>query len=187
MAGKEKISHIEAINIVGKALFAGDWIGEILLQHGKEIVFCGISAEERALIEEYGPRPGVRGGVTIKPCPSASQAKIERALGRRERIPAQRGAAADWLQDRGLLGFGCDRDAIVSALVAQPTDAPPKKKVGRRRKFEAIALLMVADVAALRQTQHWLKNCDGKNLKAVYGADEKTCRKARDLAILSFS
>jgi hypothetical protein len=75
----------------------------------------------------------------------------------------------------------------VTALAARPADASPKKKVGRRGKFEAIALLMVADAAALRRTVEWLKNSDGKNLKAIYGADEKTCRKARKLALSSFS
>src|ERR1017187_9521260 len=104
MAGKKTISHIEAINIVGKGIFAEDWIGEALLRD-KEMIFLGISADERALIEEYSPRPGIRGGITIKPCPSSLQAKVERALGRRERIPAQRGAAADWLLDHGLLDF----------------------------------------------------------------------------------
>jgi hypothetical protein len=186
MAVKETISHIEAINIVGKALFAEDWIGEIRLR-GNEMIFPSMPADERALIEDLGPRPAVRGGITIKPCPPSLQAKLERALGRRERIPAQRGAAADWLLDCGLLDFDCDRDAIVTALSGRPTSASPKKKVGRRRKFESIALLMVADVAALRRTEAWLRNSGGKNLKAIYGADEKTCRKARKLALSSFS
>jgi hypothetical protein len=81
MAGKEIISHIEAINIVGKVLFAEDWIGEALLRD-KEMIFPGIPPDQRALIEELGPRPARRGGITIKPCPSSLQAKLERALGR---------------------------------------------------------------------------------------------------------
>jgi hypothetical protein len=119
MAGKEKISHIEAINIVGKALFADDWIGEMLFRD-QEAIFPSI---ERALIEEYGPRPAIRGGITIKPCPSSTlQAKLERALGRQQLIPAQRGAAADWLFDHGLVhADGCDSTAMAAAIAGLST------------------------------------------------------------------
>jgi hypothetical protein len=186
MAEKNKIVPVvEAINIVGRALFAPDWIGEMLFGE-KAPIFPSISQEEKLIIDEFGPRPGTRGGVTAKPC--TSQAKLERALGRWHMIPAQRGAAADWLVERGLLASaGCDRDEIVALLGARPKDVAARKKGGRRRKFEAISLLMIEDIATSRRTRSWLADADGKNLAHAYNADPKTCKKARDLALLSFS
>jgi hypothetical protein len=134
MDSKTMISHVEAINVVGKALFADNWIGEMLFRD-KEVIFPGIATDERTLIEEYGPRAAVRGGITIKPCPSATlQAKLERALGRQQLIPAQRGAAADWLFDHGLAhADGCDSTAIASAISGPSTRDVAKIDIGKAR------------------------------------------------------
>src|ERR1700730_344134 len=148
MAGKDTISEIEAVNIVGNAIFGDDWVGQALPQD-KKIVMAGLSDDDRKLIEEYGPPPGNRGGITIEPCPAEKRASRDRALSRLHRIDAQRGAAVEWLIDKGLHdhGKGCDRKDIVDALKSHPprTEADAAK-VGAPVKFKAIGALMLSEV-----------------------------------------
>jgi len=161
------------ITVVGKHLFGRDWIGDL-------------SKDDQALLAKYGPRPGKHGGVTIDPCPAAEVASaLDRALGRAHRIAPQRGAAADWLCDRGLLHVeGCDPAILASALAKQRHgEASMGPRPGAPRKFEAIANLMLIDLATGRRTLESLKEAYGKNLQEWYGADPKTCKKARKLVL----
>lgn len=170
----KQISHIEAIDVAGKAIFGADWIGRV-------------SETEIELIEEYGPAPAKRGGFTIKPCPPDKANDLDRALSRAQRELPQRGAVADWLLDHGLVQpDGCDLDAILAALPTASEAATGKVAQGRPRKYDKIALEMQADVAAGRRTVDWLKKSPGKTLKHIYKADEATCRKAKKKALSSF-
>lgn len=162
------------ITVVGKHLFGHDWIGEQ-------------SDEEIKLIEKYGPRSGKRGGMTIKPCPPELLTKLDRALSRAQRVLPQRGAAADWLLDRGLLSFErCDPIALAAALAKQPPadKVSTVSKVGRPRKIEEIAHRMLLDIADGRRTEQQLKAKEnGKNLSHWYDADRTTCKKAIKLVL----
>jgi hypothetical protein len=179
------LTQIEAINIVGRAIFNDDWVGEFR-DGGKKILLAGLSDEDRKLIEDYGARPGKRGGLTIEPCPTEDRPRRDRAISRLNRIEAQRGAAADWLLDHHLVHLnGCDLDVVTTALACRPSEERASK-VGAPPKFEAIALRMLADLNAGRQTRDSL-HVAGKILANAYGADAKTCKKARDLALSSFS
>jgi hypothetical protein len=175
-ATRKTISHIEAIDIVGKSIFGSDWIGKL-------------TKEDHALIAKHGPRAGKRGGTTIDPCPTKLTSQLDRALGKAQRISPQRGAAADWLLDHGLVhADGCDLTAVASALAKRPiSEGSPGPNQGRPAKFEAIAILMQTDIAAGTQTLQSLRKAYGKNLQEWYGADPKTCKRARDLALSSFS
>jgi hypothetical protein len=167
--------YIEAIDFVGKTIFASDWIGKL-------------TDEEKELIEKYGPQPARRGGMTIKPCPPELLSKLDRALSRAQRVLPQRGAAADWLLDHGLVhADGCDLTAVASALAAHPSSEPVKKRRGRPGKIGAIALLMQRDMAVGRRTRQSIQKAYGKNLTEWYRADAKTCRNARRLALSNFS
>src|ERR1700687_3745920 len=134
MTAHPLISEIEAINIVGRAIFAKGWIGEVAGRDGKS-VRDGLWSEDLDLIARRGPRPGKRGGMSIEPCPQAIETLLDQALGRRERANAQRGTAAEWLVDHRIgaqRGRACNRDAIIGydpdaiikALKADPPKAP---------------------------------------------------------------
>jgi hypothetical protein len=162
------------VTLVGKHLFGRDWIGEL-------------TEEEQALFAKYGPRPGKYGGGTIiDPCPANMVSRLDRALGREQRILHQRGAAAEWLHDHGLLHVGgCDPAMLASALAKQPPagEASTVLKVGRPRRFEAIAIRMKMDLATGRRTEQELIKAYGKNLQGWYGADIKTCKKAIEMVL----
>jgi hypothetical protein len=125
-AGAAFIRQRTDITAVGKVLFGHDWIGEL-------------TKEDQSLIDKYGPRPGKYGGTTIAPCPDGLDSSLDRALGKQQRIPHQRGAACDWLYHHGLLSFErCDPKALAAALAKQP---PADKvstvpKVGRPPELE---------------------------------------------------
>lgn len=186
------ISDIEAVNIVGRAIFGQGWIGGIREREGK-MICAGLSSEDMDLIERRGPRPGKRGGVSIEPCPPTIAPQLDQALGRRERANAQRGTAADWLIDRFAAQRGRDRShhvilgydqtAIVAALKADPPRTPDTAaKRGRTRIFETIGALMLHEVAIGKRTEAEITKANGKNLQKWYGADPSTCRKARQHA-----
>jgi hypothetical protein len=160
--------------VVGKHLFGHDWIGEQ-------------TDEEIELIEKYGPRPGKRGGMTIKPCPPELLTKLDQALSRSQRVLPQRGAAADWLLDHGLLSFErCDPIALAAALAKQPPadKVSTVSKVGRPRRIEEIAHRIKFDLDADRLTEQQLREKgNGKNLAHRYGADIKTCKKAIEMVL----
>jgi hypothetical protein len=189
MTAHPLISDIEAINIVGRAIFAKGWIGELRERDGK-IVRAGLSSEDLDLIERRGPQPGKRGGVWIEPCPKAIETQLDQALGRRERANAQRGTAAEWLIDHRIDAqrgrdrnrdaiIGYDRDAIIAALKADPPKAADAAaRPGAPAKFTIIGALMLGDVAEGTRTEAQIKNASGKNLRKWYGADPVTCRKA---------
>jgi hypothetical protein len=183
MVAKELISEIEAINIVGRAIFADGWLGEARRRDNK-MILVGLSSEDGELIELRGPRTGKRGGTTIEPCPQTIEPLLDQALGRRMRAEAQRGKAADWLIEHDLRddqGKGYDRDAIVTALKLdppKPSDAPTPR--GRPPRFKVIGAVMLDDVASGRRTQAEIKNANNKNLQNWYDADPATCKKARD-------
>jgi hypothetical protein len=162
------------ITVVGKHLFGHDWIGEQ-------------TDEEIKLIEKYGPRSGKRGGMTIKPCPPELLTKLDRALSRAQRVLPQRGAAADWLLDRGLLSFErCDPIALAAALAKQPPadKVSTVSKVGRPRRIEEIAHRIKLDIDADRLTEQELRaKGNGKNLAHRYGADRATCKKAIEMVL----
>jgi hypothetical protein len=175
------ISEIEAINIVGRAIFGKGWIGEAR-QHDSKMTLVGLSSEDIDLIEQRGPRPGKRGGTTIEPCPQTIERELDLALGRRVRAEAQRGTAAQWLLDHRIIdpqGRGHDRDAIIATLKADPPKpADTAAKQGAPEKFTIIGGLMLGDVAAGTRTEAQIKNASGKNLRKWYSADPATCRKA---------
>ena len=183
------ISEIEAINIVGCAIFGDDWVGQALPQD-KKVVLAGLSDDDRKLIKEYGPQPAKGGGLTIEPCPAEKRAERDRALSRQLRIEAQRGAAADWLVDHRLhdQGKGCDRKDIVAALKSDPprTTADATKR-GAPEKFKAIGALMLAQVGSGERTRAEIVKASRKNLRKWYDADPGTCKKALDLAFPDFS
>jgi hypothetical protein len=186
MTAQPLISDIEAINIVGRAIFAKGWIGEAR-ERDDRMALVGLSSEDLKLIADRGPQPGRRGrGTTIEPCPPTIEAQLDQALGRRIRAEAQRGTAAQWLVDRqiaGQQGRGYDRLAIIAALKAdppEPTQAVAKQ--GRRPIKHVIATLMQEDAASGKRTEAQIKTASGKNLQKWYDADPATCRKARDIA-----
>jgi hypothetical protein len=160
--------YIEAIDFVGKTIFGRDWIGKQ-------------TDKEKELIEKYGPRPAKRGGMTIEPCPSDLLSELDRALSRAQRVLPQRGAAADWLLDHGLVRTdGCEMAAIASALAKYPTsETALGAKVGRPSRYVEISIQMKMDVASTKRTQIAIKSAIGKQLQDWYGADPATCRKAR--------
>jgi hypothetical protein len=168
--------YIEAIDFVGKTIFGRDWIGKQ-------------TDEEKGLIDKYGPRPAKRGGMTISPCPPELLSKLDRALSSAQRVLPQRGAAADWLLDHGLVrDDGCDMVAIASALAKCPTsETALGAKVGRPSRYVEISIQMKMDVASAKRTPIAIKTAIGKQLQGWYGADPATCRKARKLALSSFS
>jgi hypothetical protein len=188
MTAHPLISEIEAINIVGRAIFAKGWIGEARQRDGK-MILVGLSSEDLKLIADRGPRPGRRGGTMIEPCSQDIAEQLDQALGRRVRAEAQRGTAAEWLVDRinAQPGRACNRDAIIgydpdaiiTALKADPPKAPDTAaKQGAPVKFIAIGALMLGDVADGKRTEAEIKNASGKNLRKWYSADPATCRKA---------
>jgi hypothetical protein len=193
MTAHPLISEFEAINIVGRAIFAKGWIGEVRERGGK-IVRDGLSSEDLDLIASRGPRPGKHGGMSIEPCPQAIETQLDRALGRRERANAQRGTAAEWLVDhrigaqRGRVCnrdavIGYDPDAIIKALKADPPKAPDTAaRRGRPPIIDVIGALMLQDVASGKRTEAEIKKANDKNLRKWYGADPATCRKAREHA-----
>jgi hypothetical protein len=188
MAGKETISEIEAINIVGRTIFGDDWVGQAQLQEKQRegrrivlIVMAGLSDDDRKLIEEYGPRPGKRGGLTIETCPAEKREGRDRALSRQHRMEAQRGAAMEWLIDKGLHdhGKGCDRKNIVEALKSDPPrTAADAAKRGAPEKFKAIGARMLSEVDSGDRTRAEIVKASGKTLRKWYGADKVTCKKA---------
>jgi hypothetical protein len=194
MTAQPLISDIEAINIVGRAIFAKGWIGELRVRDGNKVAWAGLSSEELDLIERRGPRPGKSGGMLIEPCPQAFETQLDLALGRRERGNAQRGTAAEWLIDHRIgaqrgrdrnrdVIFGYDCDTIIAALKADPPRAPDTAaKRGAPRRFEAIGALMLHEVATGKRTEAEITKAPAKNLQKWYGADPATCRKAREHA-----
>jgi hypothetical protein len=193
MTAHPLISDIEAINVIGRAIFAKGWIGETRVHAGK-IVRVGLSSEDLDLIARRGPRPGKRGGMLIEPCPQSFETQLDQALGRRERANAQRGAAAEWLVDHRIDAqpgrarnrdaiMGYDSDAIIKALKADPPrPADTKARRGRPPIKNVIAALMQDEVAAGTRTEAEIKTANDKNLQKWYGADPATCKKARELA-----
>jgi hypothetical protein len=189
MTAHPLISDIEAINIVGRAIFAKGWIGEARERDGK-MTLVGLSSEDLKLIADRGPRPGKRGGMSVEPCSQDIAKQLDQALGRRMRAEAQRGAAAEWLVDHRIdaqRGRACNRDAIIGydpdaiikALKADPPKAPDTAaKQGAPAKFIAIGALMLGDVASRKRTEAEIKKAPGKNLQKWYGVDPATCRKA---------
>jgi len=163
--------YIEAIDFVGKTIFGRDWIGKQ-------------TDKEKKLIEEYGPRLAKRGGMTIEPCPPDLLSKLDQALSRAQRVLPQRGAAADWLLDHGLVrADGCDMAAIASALAKYPiSETELGAKVGRPPKYVEISIQMKMDVASDKRTEIAIRTAIGKQLQGWYGADPATCRKARKFA-----
>jgi hypothetical protein len=194
MTAHPLISGIEAINIVGRAIFAKGWIGEVRVRDGNTVVCAGLSSEDLDLIERRGPRPGKRGGIWIEPCPHAIETQLDQALGRRERANAQRGTAAEWLIDHRIgaqrgrdlnrdVIFGYDCDIIIAALKADPpraADAAARR--GRPPISGVIAAQMLQEVASGKRTEAEIKKANDKNLQKWYGADPATCRKAREHA-----
>jgi hypothetical protein len=181
MTAHPLISEIEAINIVGGAIFAKGWIGEARESDGK-MILVGLSSEDGDLIARQGPRPGKRGGTTIEPCRQTIEKQLDQALGRRVRAEAQRGTAAEWLTDHRIdyqQGRGYDRDAIIAALKADPPKAPDAAaRRGRSPIYGVIGGLMLQDVATGTRTEAEIKEASDKNLQKWYHADPATCRKA---------
>jgi hypothetical protein len=174
----EPVARLEAIALAERRIFADDWIG-------------ALTDAEQVLLEKYGPtlkfREGVRPGtppvLIIDRCPTrAIASKLDRALGRRERLLAQRATAEEWLKTNGPpFEFGvCDPDALKAALakldpvVPVTTRGPGQPEtVGPRVKREMRADLENgldhAKFAAMT----------GKELKAKYGCGETLARKMR--------
>jgi hypothetical protein len=190
MTAQPLISDIEAINIVGRAIFAKGWIGEAR-ERDDRMALVGLSSEDLKLIADRGPQPGRRGrGTTIEPCPPTIEAQLDQALGRRIRAEAQRGTAAQWLLDHSIDAqpgrtsnrdtiIGYDPNAIIRVLKADPPKAPDTAaKQGAPAKYIAIGALMLGDVARGTRTEAEIKKASGKNLQRWYGADPATCRKA---------
>jgi hypothetical protein len=189
MTAHPLISEIEAINIVGRAIFAKGWIGEARERDGK-MTLVGLSSEDLKLIADRGPRPGRRGGTTIEPCSQDIAEQLDQALGRRIRTEAQRGTAAEWLVDHRIDAqpgrgsnrdtiIGYDPDAIIKALKADPPKAADTVATrGAPAKYIAIGAQMLGDVAKGTRTEAQIKNASGKNYRKWYGADPATCRRA---------
>jgi hypothetical protein len=189
MTAQPLISDIEAINIVGRAIFAKGWIGEARQRDGK-MILVGLSSEDLKLIADRGPRPGRRGGTTIEPCSQGVAEQLDQALGRRVRTEAQRGTAAQWLVDHRIDAqpgkdcnrdaiIGYDPDAIIKALKADPPKAADTVTTrGAPAKYIGIGAQMLGDVAAGTRTEAQIKKASGKNLQKWYDADPATCRRA---------
>ncbi|SHH16666.1 hypothetical protein [Bradyrhizobium erythrophlei] len=186
MTARPLISEIEAINIVGRAIFAKGWIGEARAKAPGKMMLVGLSSEDLDLIARRGPRPGKRGGTTIEPCRQTIEIQLDQALGRRVRAEAQRGAAAEWLMDHRIdyqQGRGYDPNTIIAALkVDPPKAADATARRGRPSIIGAISTSMQQEVANGTRTEAEIKKASDKNLRKWYGADPATCRKARELA-----
>lgn len=182
------ISATAAIDVAGPNLFGTDWIGRL---KGAEIDLLG----------RYGPQshaPTTKGGprrydfpLTVKPCPPAIGAKLDRAMGREVRMNAQRAFVLDWLFSKGLISGNatCSEAELMQALASQRAERKAKNEDGGNRwgrppiLIERVVCTMLSGLQSSEITRESLQGMSGKKLEAIYGASRNTCVQARKIAL----
>jgi len=123
------ISHNDARELVGRAIYRDDWIGSL-------------TAEEVELLNgEFGPkrrpRPNGASGYfeIVSPCPKGLRHKLDAAIGRDRRMIVQLTTVLEWLDQNGLgaLKSRYPRASLESAIAtAVSTDRERPTSTGKR-------------------------------------------------------
>jgi hypothetical protein len=163
--------------MVGRALFEGDWIGQL-------------SETDKALLEKHGPRDILASGdlmEIIDRCPTADIAnRVDRALGRHHRMLAQWNTARRWLIENGPpANFGTyDVGALKLALrrleKIEPADL---KRPGRGRRPDVLPRVvkeMLATLKAEEYTAEQLFSLPSKQLGHRFNCGKTTASAALD-------
>jgi hypothetical protein len=116
MSTSEWISHNDAREIIGRAIYRDDWIGSLTEE------------EIEILTGDFGPkrfpRPNGARGVfeIIDPCPKDFRNRLDAALGRDRRMHVQLGTVLEWLDKNrfGALEEKYPRAALESAAAQIP-------------------------------------------------------------------
>lgn len=125
MTEQDWISHNDARELIGRAIYRDDWIESL-------------TAEEVEILNKYGPRrrprPSGASGYfeIIAPCPKGFRNKLNAAIGRDRRMIVQLTTVLEWLEENsfGAVKDKYSRKSIESAavsIVRAPTkqDRPP--------------------------------------------------------------
>jgi hypothetical protein len=155
----------DALPMVGRKIFADDWIGW-LTDHEQELI---------RFFERHGG-----------PCPVNKRAEIERALGRRVRLLSQRNAAYDWLLENGptcTYGFYDTSELSRRLESVGPTAATSTRGRGRGSYLrERIAGAMQEALGRGQLTAATLRRMPDKDI-TQWGGSVNTAKAARDIVL----
>jgi hypothetical protein len=157
----------------GRALFKGDWIGDL-------------SANERKAIKLYVVQrflpPGRRIEV-VAPLDKNSARRLDLALGRRARMLAQFQYVMDWMDERGFDWRAKTVSAAqVTAALANVSTADPKvtlKTGPRDEKFRWALGMVEEDLSCGSLTKTTLTNMRLKEIETRYGVKKNVADKVR--------
>jgi hypothetical protein len=158
----------EAIDHAGPVFFGSDWIDRLKPSDAK-------------ILAKFGPKPFGQPRQSIKPCPPASRAKLDRALGRDMRLVIQRATVLDWIFSARVMTTAshCDQATLQRALGRYrpaTVGAPP------RVRYRLITQ-MLDDIRSGKTTAGKLEMLKEEALAEEYGASRKACKAARDDAL----
>jgi hypothetical protein len=130
MSRSEWISHNDARELVGRALYRNDWIG-------------GLTKEDIDLLNgEFGPkrlpRPNGASGFfeIIKPCPNDLRRKLDAAIGRDRRMIVQLTTVLEWLDQNGFAAlekqYPRSRIELAVTKIVPPTSHQRPPGFGKR-------------------------------------------------------